>query len=105
MRLVEKQMLDAIRNRKDFCSGNTMVSVNGFLVFVYLHGNCIFGMNYKTHVKAYNSCGWRTPTTKSRLNALGADIYQKDKVWYHSDGSEFVDEDITEAMCRELCRE
>lgn len=100
MRLVEKQMLEAIRNHNDFYCGNTQVSINGMFALVYLHGNLIFGMNYETHVKAYNSCGWHTPTTKSRLNALGADIYQKDGVWYHSDGSEFVDEDITKAMCR-----
>lgn len=100
MRLVEKQMLEAIRNHNDFDCGNTMVSVNGAWVFVYLHGNLIFGMNYKTHVKAYNSCGWRTLTTKNRLNALGADIYQKNGCWYHSDGSKFIDEDITKAVCR-----
>lgn len=100
MRLIEKQMLNAIKNKKDYFCGNTMVSINGSLALVYLHGNLIFGMNYKTHVKAYNSCGWLTTTTKSRLNALGADIHQKKGVWYHSDGTRFFDEDITKAICR-----
>lgn len=39
-----------------------------------------------------NSGGWRTPTTKDRINSFcNARIYQKNHIWYMRDGSKFFD--------------
>lgn len=78
MRKIEEKMVNAVRNCKYFCEGNTKVEPTQGAVMVYLHGNLIFK---KSRVNgcadAFNMCGWNTPTTRSRLNALGVGVYQK----------------------------
>lgn len=45
-----------------------------------------------------NSGGWRTPTTKARINdATPARLSQKSGVWYHPDGHPFADGDTINA--------
>ena len=82
-------MNDAILNRKDWKSGNTEVSYSPQreASYVMLHGNHIATVG-ETFVEVY-SCGYKTATTKSRLNAIlsehgieGEYIYQKDFNWY-----------------------
>jgi hypothetical protein len=78
MRKVEEQMLHALRNGADWKGGNTTVewaehspTFGGRTAIVRLHGNRI-GI-YKPASGALNvedGEGWRTSTTKSRLNAL-----------------------------------
>lgn len=93
MRVIEQQMLDAVRNRKDWHSANTRVSVTHFphseraidRINVYLHDNLIAEID-PMHV-AICDCGWQTSTTKSRLNVLlkelcDAGVYQKSHRWY-----------------------
>lgn len=93
MRQVEKQMLTAIHSRKDWKSSNTEVVVTYFAhaakpierINVFLHGNPIAEITNDS--VAVCDCGWQTPTTKSRLNAIlrelcGAGIYQKERKWY-----------------------
>ena len=107
MRKIEKNMMDAIQNRKDWSSGNT--SVNHFYVSAFegvqtevrLHGNLIAIItDIKTDSWQRNdielwSCGWKKVTTKSRLNALLAytpfKIVQKNFEW-------FVHSNITNQM-------
>lgn len=76
MRKIEEMMLNSIRNGKSFNLGNTSVVFrdnNDF--FVTLHGNVIFVKNEKGTV--FSLCGWNTPTTKSRLRALGVGVKSK----------------------------
>ena len=93
MRKIEQQMLDAIRERKDWKSSNTEVTAVYFRhgernierVNVYLHGNPIAQITHD--LVTICDCGWQTPTTKSRLNAIlhylcGAGIYQKNHKWF-----------------------
>jgi len=48
-----------------------------------LHNNCIATYDYQEDILSISNCGWFTPTTKERLNALpNVDIYQKNYVWY-----------------------
>lgn len=88
-RKIEAAMNDAILGRKNWRSANTEViySPEREASYVHLHGNHIatIGENY---VEVY-SCGWRTATTKSRLNAILAEhaldgeyIYQENHNWY-----------------------
>ena len=69
-------MCAAVRAHKNFSGANTQVVVdeNGN-VFVYLHGNKIYmGVDGK---KSFTLAGWNTNTTRSRLNALGVHVSQK----------------------------
>ena len=71
MRQIEKMMLSAVNNKRNFRLSNTEVYNKQNGVFVFLHGNLIFaridGKDY------YSNAGWNTNTTASRLRALGAD--------------------------------
>ena len=85
MRKIETQMNQAIKNGSDFRKDNTtVVNIRGNS-FVYLHGNHIATV---TRTYAGDSLqifdgGWRSNTTKSRLNALcsefayGCGVFQK----------------------------
>lgn len=75
MRQIEEKMIQAVKAGKNFRSGNTVVNVDGSGIKVYLHGNCIYAI-YEG-VKRFTLAGWNTVTTRSRLNALGVDVRQK----------------------------
>ena len=84
-------MNSAIRYRKNFSSGNTMVRSYADQVRVYLHGNHIASLDTATHALTLKDGGWQSNTTKSRLNALLQEfvpsmrIFQNDWTWYISD--------------------
>ena len=93
MRKIEKQMIEAIKQDKDWQSGNTKV-VNFFndgdkcvVTSVFLHGNKIAEIDDNS-MTIFDG-GWQSNTTKSRLNALcdefcisGEGVFQKDFLWY-----------------------
>ena len=91
MRKIERQMQAAIATRTDWRKSNTSVDVDseGFTT-VRLHGNRIAEIEPNGDI-ILSSCGWDTPTTKSRLNAIvdvfltGCHIFQKDFTWYVGD--------------------
>lgn len=63
--------------------------------YMNLHGNTIAIYSYFNNTLQVSSCGWLTPTTKERLNALkGVHIQQKNFVWYLN-GKEWNGELIT----------
>ena len=83
MRVIEKQMIEAIKamqhnsvaaHRTSWKSGNTVVSWSTTTgaaeehAAVYLHGNLI-ALVYEGGLKI-TLAGWNTPTTRSRLTAL-----------------------------------
>jgi len=93
MRLIERKMIAAIHERKDWKCDNTRVICTQFVhsdhvidrVSVILHGSTI-AIITPTDVDV-SDCGYQTPTTKSRLNAIlrefcGAGIYQKNHKWF-----------------------
>jgi len=77
MRQIESAMLAAIAARQPFKQGNTEVRVDGISARVYLHGNLIAVKNDGENRWRFNLCGWNTPTTRSRLNALGAGVFTR----------------------------
>lgn len=86
MRKIEKKMAEAIKERRSFKSGNTAVFITPHNDFVVqLHGNEIARLT--GHFLRLSSCGWRTATTKSRLNAVlqavgfPGSVYQHKHVW------------------------
>lgn len=103
MRKIETQMVSAIKNLKEWRSGNTEVRhiINNSFphnpvvgVDVLLHGHRIASIHapagHPTNV-FITDAGWQTTTTKSRLNAVlrsfcqGASVFQRNYEWFLSD--------------------
>lgn len=96
MRKIEQQMLNAIHNKLDkWTNNNTAVfyisaseSGNPFgsRSEIYLHGNLIaeYWHDEKAPlaVNRQTLARWSTPTTKSRLRALGANVATRKGVTY-----------------------
>ena len=89
MRKIESLMIQAVKNGRDWKSGNTSVDVTDNGIIVRLHGNKIAHIEPWDQVIFVTDAGWQTTTTKSRLNALLAGvcdgrgrIFQKDFVWH-----------------------
>ena len=90
MRKVTQSAAQALKNQKTFKSGNTRVDalVDELLYGLYLHGNKIAEYDAVTGNIYISDCGWRTNTTKERINGIlqtfgiPAHIYQKDYNWY-----------------------
>ena len=70
MRKIERQMNQAIRERRNWAGSNTtvMINTNNNKAKVYLHGNLI--AEVCDEFVAIFDGGWQTVTTKSRPNAL-----------------------------------
>lgn len=93
MRKIERLMISAIKDCKDWRLDNTEVlySPSRKVSCVYLHNNLIATIS-KDDVEIYDG-GWQTNTTKSRLNALinnlcdgmNQGVYQRDFSWYIQD--------------------
>ena len=84
MRLIEKEMLEAIKHGRDWSKDNTRVEVSSgyrtYFADVYLHDNliaevwCRMGCDDVVKVNADVVLDWPTRTTMSRLRALGVDV-------------------------------
>lgn len=93
MRKIEQRMIEAIKAGKPFLCGNTRVrQLVGGGFRVELHGNGIAWAAGKTpkggfHGVLLDHCGWKTATTKSRMNAVlaavgsGSRVYQRKGEW------------------------
>ena len=86
MRKIEREMIEALKERRYFKKSNTEVVENR----VYLFNSLIFVIEGE---KVKFSCyGWYSATTKSRLNAimhwLGiGKIKQEEGLWYYTNGT------------------
>ena len=80
MRKIDEKTSEYFLNDKNFSLGNTKVKDKA----VYLHGNKIIEKINSDMV--FDTCGHRTPTTKSRMNSVlkqfGFSIYQKNHDWF-----------------------
>ena len=84
MRQITKDSINAFMNAKKFNRQNMQVEVLPNVTILKLHGNSIaYRYNDPKRTLSIDSCGWFTPTTKERLNALeGVSIQQKAFKWY-----------------------
>ena len=93
MRKIESLMVQAIKDGRDWKSSNTEVITSPAIARVYLHDNLIAEYNYCNETLSISNAGWRSNTTKSRLNAIINEfldgtkngVYQKDHCWYVTD--------------------
>ena len=84
MRKIEERMVEAVRFLFPFQGSNTTVTIDFNTAHVFLHGNHIASVvgNGKPIVNLDTLRAYPTPTTKSRLRALGVDVYTKNFVTY-----------------------
>lgn len=86
MRKIEEQMNDAIHRHVRWQSANTLVSpLDELTVAIYLHGHEIALINQRTGFVMTNVDTLRrypTSTTKSRLRALGVNVYTRNGLTY-----------------------
>ena len=98
MRKIEREMMGAILNKRSWCKDNTSVVYECELdeptharleqAKVYLRGNHVATWLYQdgtVHANIATLYNWPTPTTKSRLRALGVKVYTKNNVHYLND--------------------
>jgi hypothetical protein len=78
MRLIEKEMLSAINNGRNWSKANTAVefaeSTGGSDVFLHGHHIATVQRNGLALVMVNTLRNWPTRTTMSRLRALGVDV-------------------------------
>lgn len=99
MRLIERQMINAIQHKLNWSKDNTkvMYSPSRDVSCVYLHHNLIATIDCET-VEVYDG-GYQSNTTKSRLNAIinglcdgiNQGVYQKNYEWFITDNNETVE--------------
>ena len=84
MRLITKESITAFMNAQKFNKANMSVEVLPNVTILKLHNNAIaYRYNDPQRTLMITNCGWFTPTTKERLNALeGVNIYQKSFKWF-----------------------
>lgn len=86
MRKIEEAMCAAVKERRNWQSGNTRVQVKdgGNWVKVYLWDNLIYTECNEDGAKRFTLAGWNTNTTRSRLNALGVGVTQRNWMPYYN---------------------
>lgn len=93
MRKITKESVKAFLNAKKFNKSNMSVEVLPNVTILKYQGNSIaYKYNDPKQTISITNCGWRTVTTKERLNGVislsGLNIgriYQKDWTWYLND--------------------
>jgi len=69
MRQIDVLTATAFCEHRKFKLSNTEVEIRDGKPHLYLHGNCIAKIDENGDLLV-SHCGWETPTTRSRLNAL-----------------------------------
>lgn len=82
MRQIDRDMLKAVCEHRNWSSGNTAVVADKDYVQVILHGSIIY--ECRGVEEAFTLAGWDTLTTRNRLRALGANIFHKNGKIYAS---------------------
>lgn len=84
MRAITKESISAFMNAETFKKQNMSVEVLPNVTILKLHSNAIaYRYNDPQRTLMITNCGWFTPTTKERLNALpNVNIQQKSFKWF-----------------------
>jgi hypothetical protein len=89
MRQITQKAAKAFFKAEKFSKSNTKVEVLPNVTILKLHNNPIaYLYNDPQKTLSITAAGWLTNTTKERLNGIGANIHQKNFVWY-LDGKEW----------------
>lgn len=88
MSKVTEKAAQALRDQRKMVSGNTRVEFDNVTARMFLHGNFIAGYCKELNRLIIRDAGWKTVTTKDRLNGIletfGSKMYirQHDYKWY-----------------------
>ena len=85
MRKITEESINAFLNKGKLSRQNMNVFFDRYdqTSRMLLHNNCIATYDYQEDILSISNCGWFTPTTKERLNALpNVDIRQKHFKWF-----------------------
>ncbi len=90
MRKIEQEMIEAIKQWKNYRKDNTRVEVDediSGLIYVFLHNHRIASIDFSDNTITLRDARFQTKTTKSRLNAILShfdlpNIYSKKFQWY-----------------------
>ena len=84
MRKITKKAAEAFMNAESFSESNTSVIVSPNVTVMALFDNEIaYRYNDPNHTISITSAGWKTATTKERLNGIdGVNISQFEGAWY-----------------------
>lgn len=91
MRKITQEASRAMKEWRNFKSSNTTVRTARTGMLLSLHGNDIANYGSRGYDLYIRDAGWRTATTKERLNGLlqtvapGYKIRQHDKQWFLQD--------------------
>lgn len=103
MRKIEQEMIEAIKQWKNYRKDNTRVEVDeniSGLIYVFLHNHMIATIDFSNNTISLRDARFQTKTTKSRLNTILSyfglpTIYTKKFQWYIGDkewyGSKFFE--------------
>tara|TARA_R100000951_G_C2537622_1_gene148346 strand:- start:102 stop:395 length:294 start_codon:yes stop_codon:yes gene_type:complete len=82
MKQITKESINAFMNRQEFKKQNMKVSTLKNKWYLELHNN-IIAVLHPDNTLMISNCGWKSNTTKERLNALpNVSIVQRDFIWY-----------------------
>lgn len=76
MNKIEREMVSAVALRHNWKKSNTRVYWHVGMLYVSLFGNEICKVS-PNGVRYYSTAGWNTPTTLSRLRALGLPVNKR----------------------------
>ena len=84
MRQITKESIDAFMNAQSFKKANMEVEVRPQVTILRLHGNAIaYRYNDPEKTLSITDAGWKSNTTKERLNGLpGVSIHKTNGEWY-----------------------
>lgn len=83
MRKITIKSASAFENNENFKESNTEVITDGHTTILSLFGHKIAFKDTSTNELRITNCGYKTNTTKERLNGLsGVSINQKKGTWY-----------------------
>lgn len=82
MRSIDKEMLAAVCEHRNWSSGGTVVMADKDYVQVILHGRIIY--ECKGVEEAFTLAGFDTDVTRNRLRALGVNLFRKNGKTYAS---------------------
>ena len=87
MRKITEKTITAFNEGLSFKKANMEVQVLPNVTIMKLHGNSIaFRYNDPNKTISITNCGWKSNTTKERLNSIdGVNIYQRKGAWFLND--------------------
>ena len=100
-----KQLFEKAKNKKAGkpLQNNTRLLKIGDDYAVKLHKTNVV-IIHPDDTQTLDSGGWRTPTTKDRINEWSsANIYQKNLIWYLENGDLFYDKMVVDENGKALC--